>query len=118
MKNKNNLPSCIPELRYHLFPGDGSCPHRSMKLNTPHFFIAVANCGIHKGQRRDLKSKDITLLTKVHVVKAMVFPVVMSDCESWTIKKAECQRIDAFELWCWRRLLKVFGQQGDQTSQS
>ena len=54
-----------------------------------------------------LKSKDITLPTKVHLVKAMVFPVVMSGCESWTIKKAECQRIDAFELWCWRRLLKV-----------
>ena len=54
-----------------------------------------------------LKSRDITLPTKVHIVKAMVFPVVMYDCESWTIKKAEHQRIDAFELWCWRRLLKV-----------
>ena len=54
-----------------------------------------------------LKSRDITLLTKVHIVKAMVFPVVTYSCESWTIKKAECQRIDAFELWCWRRLLKV-----------
>ena len=54
-----------------------------------------------------LKSRDITLPTKVHVVKAMVFPVVMYGCESWTIKKAECQRIDAFELWCWRRLLRV-----------
>ena len=54
-----------------------------------------------------LKSRDITLLTKVHLVKAMVFPVVMYGCESWTIKKAECQRIDAFELWCWRRLLRV-----------
>ena len=54
-----------------------------------------------------LKSKDITLLTKVHLVKAMVFPVVMCGCERWTIKKAECQRIDAFELWCWRRLLRV-----------
>ena len=54
-----------------------------------------------------LKSKDITLLTKVHLVKAMVFPVVMYGCESWTIKKAECQRIDAVELWFWRRLLKV-----------
>jgi len=51
-----------------------------------------------------LKSRDITLPTKVHLVKAMVFPVVMYGCESWTIKKAECQRIDAFELWCWRRL--------------
>ena len=54
-----------------------------------------------------LKSRDITLPTKVHLVKAMVFPVVMYGCESWTIKKAECQRIDAFELWCWRRRLRV-----------
>ena len=53
------------------------------------------------------KRRDITLLTKVHLVKAMVFPVVMYGCESWTVKKAECQRIDAFELWCWRRLLRV-----------
>ena len=54
-----------------------------------------------------LKSRDITLPTKVPLVKAMVFPVVMYGCESWTIKKAKCQRIDAFELWCWRRLLRV-----------
>ena len=54
-----------------------------------------------------LKSRDITLLTKFHLVKVMVFPVVMYGCESWTIKKAECQRIDAFELWCWKRLLRV-----------
>ena len=54
-----------------------------------------------------LKSKDITLSTKVYLVKAVVFPVVMYGCESWTIKKAECQRTDAFELWCWRRLLTV-----------
>ena len=54
-----------------------------------------------------LKSRGITLPTKVHLVKAMVFPVVMYGCESWTIKKADCQRIDAFELWCWRRLLRV-----------
>ena len=54
-----------------------------------------------------LKSRHIILLTKVHLVKAMVFPVVMYGCESWTIKKAECQRNDAFELWCWRRLLRV-----------
>ena len=54
-----------------------------------------------------LKSRDITLPTKVHVVKAMVFPVVMYGCESWTIKKAECRRIDAFKLWCWRRLLRI-----------
>ena len=59
-----------------------------------------------------LKSGDITLSTKVHLVKVMVFPVVMYGCDSWIIKKAECQRIDAFELWCWRRL------QGDPTSPS
>ena len=53
------------------------------------------------------KSRDITLPTKVHLVKAMVFPVVIYGCESWTVRKAECQRIDAFELWCWRRLLRV-----------
>ena len=53
------------------------------------------------------KSRDITLPTKIHLAKAMVFPVVMYDCESWTVKKAECRRIDAFELWCWRRLLRV-----------
>ena len=54
-----------------------------------------------------LKSRDITLPTKVHLVRAMVFPVVMYGCDSWTVKKAERQRIDAFELWCWRRLLRV-----------
>ena len=54
-----------------------------------------------------LKSRDITLPTKVRLVEAMVFPVVMYGCESWTVKKAECQRIDAFQLWCWRRLLRV-----------
>ena len=54
-----------------------------------------------------LKSRDITLSTKVHLVKAVAFPVVIYECESWTIKKAECWRIDAFELWCWRRLLRV-----------
>ena len=56
---------------------------------------------------RIFKSRDITLLTKVRLVKAMVFPVVMYGCESWTVKKAECRRIDAFKLWCWRRLLRV-----------
>ena len=61
----------------------------------------------HDQPRQHIKSRDITLLTKVHLVKAMVFPVVMYWCESWIIKKAECWRIDAFELWCWRRLLRV-----------
>ena len=56
-----------------------------------------------------LKSRDITLLTKVYRVKAMVFPVIMYGCKGWTIKKAECQMIDAFEVWCWRRLLRVPG---------
>ena len=54
-----------------------------------------------------LKGRDVTLPTKVHLVKAMVFPVVMYGCEIWTVRKAECRRIDAFELWCWRRLLRV-----------
>ena len=63
-----------------------------------------------------LKSRDITLPTKVCLVTAMVFPVVMYECESWTIKKAECQRIDAFELWCWRRFLESLELQGDPTS--
>ena len=59
------------------------------------------------------KSRDITLPTKVCLVKAMGFPVVMYGCESWTVKKAECRRIDAFELWCWRRLLRVLGLRGE-----
>ena len=54
-----------------------------------------------------LKNRDITLLTKIHLVKAIIFPVVVYGCKSWTVKKAECQRIDALELWCWRRLLRV-----------
>ena len=58
-------------------------------------------------EKRQKKIRDVTLLTKVHLVKAMVFPVIMYGYESWTIKKAECQRIDAFELWCWRRRLRV-----------
>ena len=65
-----------------------------------------------------LKSRDITMPTKHCLVKAMVFLVVMYGCESWTVKKAEWQRIDVFELWCWRRLLRVLGLQGDPTSQS
>ena len=79
---------------------DGDCSHE------------IKRClllGIHCMTNLDsiLKSRDITLSTKVHLFKAMVFPVVMHGCESWTIKKAEHQRIDAFELWCWRRLLRV-----------
>ena len=79
---------------------DGDCSHeikRRLLLGRK----AMTNLG------SILKSRDITLLTKVHLVKAMVFPVVMYGCESWTIKTTEWQRIDAFELWCWRRLLRV-----------
>ena len=79
---------------------DGDCSHEIKKQ----FLLGrktMTNLGII------LKSRDITLLTKVHIVKAMVFLVVICGCESWTIKKAECQRIAAFELWCWRRLLRV-----------
>ena len=65
-----------------------------------------------------LKSRHITLLTKVRLAKTLIFPVVMYGCESWTIKKAERRGIDAFELWCWRRLLRVFGLQRDPTSPS
>ena len=65
-----------------------------------------------------LKSRNITLPRNVHLVKAMIFPVVMYGCQSWTVKKAECRRTDAFELWCWRRLLRVLGLQGDPTSPS
>ena len=79
---------------------DGDCSHE-IKRCLPLGRKSMANLnGI-------LKSRDITLLTGVHLVKPMVFPVVMYGCESWTIKRAECQRIDAFELWCWRRLLRV-----------
>ena len=63
-----------------------------------------------------LKSRDLILPTKVHLVKAMVFPVVIYGCESWTIKKAECRRIDAFELWCWRRLLRAPWTRGSRRS--
>ena len=79
---------------------DGDCSHEIKR----HFLLgrkAMTNLDSM------LKSRDITLPTKVHLVKAMVFPVVVYGCESWTIKKAECRRIDAFELWCWRRLLRV-----------
>ena len=67
----------------------------------------ITDLKIYKAIDSILKSRDITLPTKVRLVKAMVFPVVMYECDSWTVKKAECQRTDAFELWCWRRLLRV-----------
>ena len=90
---------------------DGDCSHEIKR----HLFLGrkvMANLD------NILKSRDITLPTKVHLVKAMAFPVVMYGCESWTTKKAEHQRIDAFELWCWRRLLESLGLQGDPTSPS
>jgi len=79
---------------------DGDCSHE----NKRHLLLGR---NVMSNLNSILKSRDITLSTKVCLVKAMVFPVVMYGCESWTIKEAECQRIDAFELWCWRRLLRV-----------
>ena len=79
---------------------DGDCSHE-IRRRLPLGRKAVTNLDSVS------KSRDITLLTKVHIVKAMAFPVVMYGCENWTIKKSEQQRIDAFELWCWRRLLRV-----------
>ena len=79
---------------------DGDCSHE-VKRHLPLGRKVITNLD------SILKSRDITLSTKVRLVKAMVFPVVMYGCESWTIKKAECRRIDTFELWCWRRLLRV-----------
>ena len=90
---------------------DGDCSHEIKR----HLLLgrkAMANLDSM------LKSRDITLPTKVYVVKAMVFPVVMCGCESWTVKKADHQRIDAFELWCWRRFLRVSWTAGDPTSLS
>ena len=79
---------------------DGDCSHEIKRRLLPGRKVMTNLDSI-------LKSKDITLPTKVCLVKAMVFPVVLYECESWTVKKAECQKIDAFELWCWRRLLRV-----------
>ena len=80
--------------------GDGDCGHEIKRC-------LLLGRKVMTNLDSRLKSRDITLPTKVRLVKAMVFPVVMYGCESWTIKKAERQRIDAFELWCWRRLLRV-----------
>ena len=79
---------------------DGDCSHEIKRRLLPGRKVTTSLNSM-------LKSRDITLSTKVHLVKAMVFPVVMYGCESWTVKKAERPRIDAFELWCWRRLLRV-----------
>ena len=90
---------------------DGDCSHeikRSLLLGRK----VMTNLG------SIFKSRDVTLPTKVRLAKAIIFPVVMYGCESWTVKKAECQRIDAFELWCWRRLLRVPWTARDPTSPS
>ena len=87
-------------LRGSKITADGDCSHEIKRCLLFGGKVKTSVDGI-------LKSRDITLPTKVHLVKAMVFPVVMYGCESWTIKKAERQRIDAYELWCWRRLLRV-----------
>ena len=84
-----------------------SCLPFFTMYNVGRFFVLLRWCNVMTNLDSILKSKDITLPTKVCLVKALVFTVVMYGCESWTIKKAECQRIDAFELWCWRRLLRV-----------
>ena len=90
---------------------DGDCSHEIKR----HLLLGRS---VMTNLDRKLKSRDITLPTKFHLVKAMVFPVVMYGCESWTVKMAEHRRIDAFELWCWRRLLRVPWMQGDPTSLS
>ena len=88
---------------------DGDCSHEIKRCLLPGKEVMTNLDSI-------LKSRDITFTTKVHLVKAMVFPVVIYGRESWTIRKAECWRIDAFELWCWRRLWVFRGLQGDQVS--
>ena len=90
--NKNFLDSKIT--------ANGDCSHEIKRL-----LLLGRKAMINLGSI--LKSRDITLPTKVHVVKVMVFPVAMFGCEIWTVKKAECQRIDTFELWCWRTLLHI-----------
>ena len=90
---------------------DGDCSHEIKRL-------LLLGRKVMTNLDSVLKSKDITLPTKVRLVKAMVFPVVMYRCESWTVKKAERRRVDAFELWCCRRLLESLGLQGDPTSPS
>ena len=92
-------------------PADGDCSHEIKR----HLLFARR---VMTNLDSVLKSRDITFPTKVRLVKAMVFPVVMYGCESWTRKKAECRRVDAFQLWCWRRLLRVPWLQGDPTSPS
>ena len=94
---------------------DGDCSH---EITADGDYSVLLESKVVTNLDSILKSSDITLSTKVHLVKAMVFPVVMYGCQSWTIKKAEHLRIDAFELQCWGRLLRVPWTGGDQTSQS
>ena len=94
----------FPRQKYWLgvsFPPPGDLPNPGIRPASPGF------PPLADGLFTILKSRDITLPTKVHLVKAMGFPMVVYGCESWTVKKAECRRIDAFELWCWRRLSRV-----------
>ena len=107
----------VETVAYFIFGGskitdDGDCSHEIKRC----LFLGRK---IMTNLDRILKSRDVTLLTKVHLDKAMVFQVVTYGCESWTIKKAECRRIDAFEVWCWRSLLREsLGLQGDPISPS
>ena len=98
-----------------LYFGGGS---KSLQIVTAAMKLKLAPWKKSYDKLSIFKSRDITLPTKVHLVKAIVFPVVMFGCEIWTIKKAECERIDGFELLYWRRLLRVPGQQGYPTSPS
>ena len=82
-------------------------PTQGLNPGLPHCKQTLYRLSHQKSLDSILKSRDITFLTKIHIVKAMVFPVVMYGCESWTIKKADCQRTDAFKLWCWRRVSRV-----------
>ena len=90
----------FPSLREKICYSDGDCSHEIKRR-------LLLGRKVMTNLDSILKSRNVTLPTKVHLVKTMVFPVVMYGCESWTVKKAERQRIDAFELWCWRRLLRV-----------
>ena len=106
------VPTGLPEAEW---PQTSICKRRSVckvqsMRRAPQFSSVQFSCSVMKAMTNSdsiLKSRDITLPTKVHLVEAMVFPVVMCGCESLTINKAECRRIDAYELWCWRRLLRV-----------
>ena len=93
---------------------DGDCSHEIKRRLLP----GLLEKKVMANPDSILKSRDFTLSTKVRLVRAMVFPVVMYGCESWTIKKAECRRIDIFELWCWRRVLRVPWMQRNPTSPS